>query len=401
MLEHGGGELAGPQLVNLDDLRSPGNVQGDRPPDGWKPRLEVDDVDGGYVVSKPYQPATNPEYAAVLSEFGLDPQAWHIKHVRRSRWQTYHGDWLEAARINIVPAAGNTADRVDVERLTEQIARWKPRRSEKVTRQGCYVAPVGDTQVGKVDGDGTAGTVARFLRYTELSVAKLSRALPKGRAAQVALPYAGDCIEGIWSQGGALRTRLDLTVTEQVRVLRRLMWSQLSAYAPYADQLVVPVVPGNHDEGVRTNNAMSSTYDDSWAVDAASAVADMTAENDDLKDRVRFIFPAHDELTVTFDAAGTSTGVAHGHQFGRDPLRWWDEQAGGRNPIGSCDVLIGAHLHHLRVQDHGGERLFIQIPALDGGSTWYRHRKGQRSPARMVSWWTSDGQVWGLDPLVT
>ena len=385
-------------MGDLDKYRTPGNMQGDKPPDGWKPRLEVDDTDGGYIVSKPYDPGQHPDYANILDEFGLDPQAWHIRSVRRSRWQTYHGDWLEAARLNIVPA-GQTVDRVDVERLVGQIAKWRPRTSDKVNYDGCYVQPVGDTQVGKSDGDGTSGTVSRFLRHTEASVVKLRQTVRKGRTAHVALPWAGDCIEGIWSQGGALRSRLDLTVTEQVRVLRRLMWAQLSAFAPLAEQLTIPVVPGNHDEAVRTGNQMSSTYDDSWAVDAASAVADMVALNDDLNGRVRFIFPAHDELTVTFDADGTSTGVAHGHQFGRDPLRWWDEQAGGRNPIGMVDVLIGAHLHHLRVQDHGGERLFIQIPALDGGSQWFKHRRGQRAPSRMVSWWSKDGRVWGLDPL--
>lgn len=391
---------AGAPVTDLNKYRAPGNIQGDKPPDGWKPRLEVDDTDGGYIISKPYEPHQHPDYANILTEFGLDPQLWQIRSVRRSRWQTYDERWLEAARISIVPA-GQTVDRVDAERLVEGIAKWKPRTSDKVNHDGCYVQPVGDSQVGKSDGDGTSGTVDRFLRYTEASVVKLRHTVRKGRTSHVALPWAGDCIEGIWSQGGALRSRLDLSVTEQVRVLRRLMWAQLSAFAPYAEQLTIPVVPGNHDEAVRTGNQMSSTYDDSWAVDAASAVADMVAENDDLKDRVRFIFPRHDELTVTFDADGTSTGVAHGHQFGSDPLRWWDEQAGGRNPIGQTDVLIGAHLHHLRIQDHGGEKLFIQIPALDGGSQWFKHRRGQRSPSRMVSWWTRDGRVWGLDPLVT
>ena len=361
--------------------------------------MEVDDIDGGFVVSKPYAPDDHPNYASVLDEFGLDPQVWHIRHVRRSKWQTYDERWLEAVRINIVPAQAETATRIDYEKLTEEIAKWRPRTSEKVTKQGAYVSPVGDTQFGKIDGDGSAGTVGRFFHYTERSVQKLRQTVRKGRVGEVVLPWAGDCIEGIWSQGGALRARLDLTVTEQVRVNRRAMWAQLKAFAPYADKITIPVVPGNHDEAIRVNDQMASMADDSWAIEAASAVADMVELNEALQERVRFIFPETDDMTVTFNAAGTSYALAHGHQCGRDALRWWSDQAGGRTPVGSADVLVTAHYHHLRVADHGGERLWIQIPALDGGSNWFKHRKGDNSPPRMVSWWTADGRVWGLDPL--
>lgn len=94
--------------------------------------------------------------------------------------------------------------------------------------------------------------------------------------------------------------------------------------------------------------------------------------------------------------------MVHGHQFGRGAngwRTWWNDQGGGRTPIGTADVLIAAHLHHLRVQDHGDGRLFLQIPALDGGSQWFKARKGDASPSRMVSFWTQDGAVWGLDPV--
>ena len=385
-------------MVDLDEFRRPGNQNSDVPPE-WRPRLEVDDQAGGWVVSKPYPVDAHPEWAGVLDEFGLDPAGWKVTSVRRSRWQRYDGEWLEAARLNIVPA---TAVRVDVDRLCDEIARWRPRGSDKVTRNGTFVLPAGDLQIGKVDGTGTTGTVPRFLTETERHAAKLRQTVRKGRAGEVCLPWVGDCIEGIWSQGGSLRARLDVSVTEQVRIVRRLAWAQLRTFAQLADRLVVPVVPGNHDEPVRTAGKMSSTYDDSWAVDAMSAVADMVAENDDLADRVRFIFPAHDELTVTAACSDTTLGFAHGHQFGGSStgaLTWWDQQAGGRTPIGMADVLVSGHFHHLRVVDHGGERLWIQVPALDGGSTWFRHRKGQSSPPRMVSFWVGGGQVWGLDPL--
>jgi predicted phosphodiesterase len=256
---------------------------------------------------------------------------------------------------------------------------------------------VGDTQVGKVDGDGSPGIVTRFLSELDDAVARYQRA----PAETVVLPWLGDCIEGIWSQGGALRMRLDLAPAEQVRVFRRLMWAQVKAFARVHQGVIeVPVVPGNHDETVRTGDKMSTRYDDSWAVDGASAVADGCAENPALADRVRFIFPQRDQLGIVREYEGLAVGMTHGHQFGRDPFKWWDQQAGGRTPLGDCDVLLAAHLHHLHVKDHGGSRLFMQIPSLDGGSTWFKHRAGQDAPSRMVTFRIDSGQVRELDPVL-
>ena len=59
---------------------------------------------------------------------------------------------------------------------------------------------------------------------------------------------------------------------------------------------------------------------------------------------------------------------------------------------GHC-FLIAAHLHHLRVEQSGA-KTFLQIPALDGGSTWWRHRTGQDAPPRMVTLLIGD-RGWG------
>jgi hypothetical protein len=387
-------------VTDISEFLTPGPSRNDKHPDGWKPRLEVDTTDGGYIVSRPFQPDTPPDHATILDDFGLDPAQWTVTSVRRSRWQRYDGEWLEAARLTVVPAGAARTSAADLDRLCTDIARWRPRTAVKSAQDGTFVVPVGDTQFGKPDGDGTPGTVRRLLTETEAAAARLKSETRRGQAPAVTLAWLGDCIEGIWSQGGALRMRLDITPTEQVRVYRRLMWAQVKTFAHLASTLTVPVVPGNHDDAVRLGggNAPATRYDESWAIEGASAVWDAVQENDELG-HVRFVFPARDELTVTLDMSGTLVGMAHGHQFGRDPLGWWDGQAGGRTDIGSADVLLAAHLHHLRVQDHGGGRLFLQIPALDGGSSWFRHRRGQAAPSRLVSFWTGGGDVWGLDPL--
>lgn len=371
-------------------------------PDGWQPRSEVDTASGGYVVTKPFEPGHEPEHSEALREFDLDPEQWAVTSVRRSRWQKYDETWLESVRINLTPVSATRTDDHDHAAMMNIIDKWKPTKTKPAAIDlGGFVAPAGDLQLGKSDGDGSPGTIRRFLAETDLICNRLRADLPRGTMAElVVLPWLGDCIEGVASQGGRLVMRLDLTPTQQVRVYRRLMWAQIKAFLPLAERIVLPVLPGNHDQAHRIGDQMATYHDDSWAIEGASAVMDGINEHDDLRERVSFLFPGHDELTVCLDVAGTNIAMTHGHIFGRDPLKWWNDQAGGRQPAGDADVLLAAHSHHLRVQDHGGGRMFMQIPALDGGSTWFKHRRGDESRSRMMSFWTSEGRIRGLDPVL-
>lgn len=393
-------------MSRLDDLLAPGptgpQYQPSRKPypDGWQPRMEVDDTDGGYVVSKPEPGKADVpiDHRAVLEEFGLDPSQWSVERVRRSQWQRYDGEWLHAVRLSVLPVSAVEATRVDMDALTREIKRWRPPRAARVTSgMGSFVAPMGDTQIGKIDGGGTTAAVDRCLAEIGRTYRRFEVLHKRYRFEQAVLPHVGDCIEGNVSQKGAVVGRTDIGISEQTRVYRRLMTREIFTYAATAPKILVPIVPGNHDE---TQRKVFTTHTDSWAIEAASAVQDAMLENPDLRDRVRFVFPERDELTVAVDVSGTILGLAHGHQIPKDWERWWDAQAGGRQPIGDADILLVGHLHHLRVHDHGKDRLYIQIPAWDGGSNTYRHASGQASRSRAVSFWTLDGNVHDLDPVL-
>lgn len=320
----------------------------------------------------------------LLAEFQLDPDRWRITNLRRSRWQRYDGEWLEAYRCTFAPATHVLSDS-DVADIIKDIKKGK---AHTFVGEGdtSFVALFADMQIGKPDGDGTSGTVQRVIDKTDSAVALLkSYRKQKVPIDAIYLPQMGDCIEGFNSQGGKLQWRNELTLTQMVRVYRRLLMYMVKQFAPYADRIVVPVVPGNHDEAVRVGDKMGTTYTDSWAIEAAVAVQDALTENPDAYGHVHFVFPQEDELTVTLDISGTVCGFAHGHQFGRDPMKWWANQAHGREPIGDADILFGAHLHHFHAQHTGGNKTFMRCPALDGGSTWFRHRTGENSPAGLLT----------------
>ena len=159
----------------------------------------------------------------------------------------------------------------------------------------------------------------------------------------------------------------------------------VKSFAPLTESLVVPVVPGNHDEPHRI---LITDPVDSWQIEIASAVQDACAENPALA-HVEFRYPSRDDSTLAIDIAGTHVGFVHGHQA-RDLQSWWQGQATGKTPVGAADVLISAHFHHFRAQQVG-PRLWLQIPAMDGGSAWFKNSKGLDSPTGIVSLVVGDG----------
>lgn len=358
-------------------------------PEAWRPRLEVDSASGGFFVSTPRTAGDLPDAVDLLGDFDLDPNVWRVTGMRRSMWQRHDGEWLESARVNIVPAeqVHSSADDSDLQALIDHVERWRPHARIKAhTGNLSAVYAIGDTQWGKDAGDGTEGTVRRVLTGLEESVQRHKDLIRIGRpVGTVVLPQMGDCIEGSVSQNGKVLGRSDLSVTQQVRVGRRMLLAWIKAFAPLTENLIVPVVPGNHDESQRY---VIGDAIDSWQIEVVSAVQDACAENPALA-HVQFRYPESDHQTLALNVSGQILGLAHGHQS-RDAIKWWQGQATGRTPVGDADVLLTAHYHHYKVSQVG-PRLWVQIPAMDGGSPWFRDRAGLESPTGIVSFVMGEG----------
>lgn len=262
-------------------------------------------------------------------------------------------------------------------------AKRKPSTKQTKTNPGAFVVALGDLQIGKADGDGPEGTAQRFVDAIAASVAEYKR----HKSEHVILAHLGDCIEGFQSQGGANSWRTSLTTTEQVRVYRRLVQEQVTTFAGIAPRVTLAGVPGNHDEAHRP----LQTYGDSWATEALVQVADALnlAGN---YEHVTVLVPKRDELTLTVDAGGTILALAHGHQWRNGQgAEWWSKQAHGRQPVGEADLLLSGHLHHLRVQHTGSDKTWLQLPALESGSQWWKHKTGEWGQPGVVTFTAGDG----------
>lgn len=368
----------------LTELSKQGSdIRADLPPDpAWRTRSEIDEAKGGFFISKPRKAAEIPDAQDLFHDFNLDPEAWSIVSVKRSRWQRYDGEFLESAKISIVPVAQSAeSNRVDVDELLAEMKKWKPAKGlKKSTGELTAIFAIGDTQWGKDAGDGTDGTIARVFRGLDESLIRYRELIKIGREiGTIVLPQLGDCIEGSTSQHGKVLTRSDYSLTTQVRIGRRMLLAWVKAFAPLTTKLIIPVVPGNHDESHRFG---ITDPIDSWQIEVASAVEDACRENPEL-DHVEFRYPSRDNGTLAIDLGGQILGMAHGHQF-KDATKWLSMQATGRTPVGDADILLTAHYHHF-ISQQVGHRLHIQIPAMDGGSPWYRDRAGLDSPTGLVS----------------
>jgi predicted phosphodiesterase len=182
-------------------------------------------------------------------------------------------------------------------------------------------------------------------------------------------------------------------MTEQVRLYRRLVFEIVTRLAGETENLLVVAVPGNHGETVRLMGKMSTRMDDSWDIDAVIAVAETLQQNKAAYSHVKFVTPSKDEGTIVLDLGGTITAIAHGHQVkGGNVPKWVAEHAKNMAPVGDAHLIVTGHHHHLHIQTMG-PRTWIQVPAMESESTWWREKTGEVSPPGMVSMLVG-GRTW-------
>jgi len=368
----------------VDPGRTGSDVKALNTPEEWRPRMDIDDSKGGFVISKARPSVEIPDARDILVEFGLNPNDWTVTSMRRGKWQSYHGEWLESVRVNLVPVGASLAEQLDAEKLIDEIKKWRPATGVKQsTGSGSFLVAPSDQQIGKkANGQGTQQSVDRILHLTESAVERYKYYKKLGlNLGTITLALPGDHVEGLTSQNGRLQGQAasDLGLTEQVRVARRLLMSQIKALAPLAENMIIPVVNGNHDEVTRQ---VAADPADGWNVEIASAVQDACAENPALQ-HIEFRYPASGHQTLTVDVCGTMLGLFHGHQA-RDPLKYLSGQAAGQTPLGNADVWISGHFHNFKCMDIG-HRLWVQAPTTDPGSEWFRDIAGLESKPGLLT----------------
>ncbi|MEU9057808.1 hypothetical protein AB0D13_02645 [Streptomyces sp. NPDC048430] len=335
----------------------------------------------------------------VLQGQGLDPSQWTVTGLRSSEWTMANGDTGLSTRFTFARnGASSTAERPPIDDLLATIEAFRPGKPETMmVKSGgshTFLVILGDMQFGKIDGDGVEGTLARTVECLNKAAELLALYRLRFRIDHVHVAWMGDHIEGFVSQGGANTWRTQLTLNEQIRLTRRVMLHALLTFAPLVERLTMAAVPGNHGEAVRINGKGVTRYDDSHDTESLIAVQDAASLNPALLGHAGFYVPDTDELTVVTDCSNTIVAHAHGHQWrpGKH-FEWWKGQAFNReSAMHQADVLLAGHLHHEFI-DTDGYRTFIQPPAMESESTWWRHAKGTTGAPGLIVAVTKDGAI--------
>ncbi|MEU2854111.1 hypothetical protein [Streptomyces syringium] len=358
-------------------------------------QIEVSGDAAEVTVRGPVQAVDEDAATAYLRAQGLDPADWVATGFRSSEWTMPGGDTGISARFTFARRKGAEVERPDLDELLASIDAYQPWIPHALTSgDHTFIVALGDMQFGKIDGDGVEGTLKRTVECLNRAADLLELYRGRFRIGHVHIAWLGDHVEGFVSQGGANTWRTGLTLTEQIRLTRRVMLHAALTFAPLAERVTMAAVPGNHGEAVRVAGKGVTRYDDSHDTESLIAVKDALDMAPEKFGHVECFVPDTDELTVVVDCSGTAVAHAHGHQWrpGRH-FDWWKGQAFNKaSAMHEADLLLAGHLHHEHV-DTDGPRTFVQPPAMESESTWWRHRTGTTGAPGLMVAVTKDGHT--------
>ena len=212
----------------------------------------------------------------------------------------------------------------------------------------------------------------------------------------------GDLVEGCDGHYDIQTFTVEVDRRDQVKIARRLLRDALIRWSKFAPEITVAVIGGNHGEN-RKNGKAFTTLNDNDDVALVESVAEIFAANPEAYGHIRFAIPK-EELSLTVEVCGKIIGITHGHlarsgQGVEGKLRRWiADQTLGRQSIGDCDILVSGHYHSLKLADWGGVK-WIQAPALDGGSVWWRQSTGEIADVGVLTFMVSEAGMTDLQLL--
>lgn len=353
----------------------------------YAPHTEYDGS-AGHIQTGPMRADEQPaDFTELLEQFGYDPAKVRIVgHPRTSRWQRYDGEWLCAHRFHLAPVGPGSAD--DLAALV--VKARKASRDKTTAGDYWLVFQAGDLQLGKrSSGGSTELIVDTYIRSVEAAKDEYKRLKRHGIAGiQICMP--GDCIEGVTSQSSRNIWLTQETVTEQTRILRRLMFHTVETFAPLADVVYLDVVNGNHDDSQRHQNSYPG---DGWGTETAIAVSDALKLNPAAFGHVQVRTPDKWKGNMTVSVGDSIVTVVHGHQWRNGKaFDWWASQAVNNQPAGGSQILQSGHWHTWELKTNA-ERTHIGSPTFDGGSDWLTEKTGAKSKRGALVYLLRSGEI--------
>jgi hypothetical protein len=379
-------------------------------PTGLEPRVSIDGDTGELTSAVMENP--DPERDALLRGSDLNPLEWEIVgDLSFNKWQGSVPVEAESSDCRCSPRQVPrhhemrwqfqykaklrrycVKRRAEVLALIEEIKTHLPIPMPAPRGDDATVVCIADLQAGKGDGDGTAGMTRRFLRAIDALEEYVTHQRARGACqGPLYILGLGDLIEGCDGHYAQQTFRAENNERDQVNLVRRLLLKAIERWAPLFSTVVIAAVAGNHGENRRDGKSFTD-FADNHDLAIFDQIEDVLAANPAAYGHVTMVIPK-DQLALTLDVCGEIVGLTHGHITGsaraklsskiketgsaaKKVLDWWAMQAHGQQPVGDARILFTGHYHHLLITE-AGRKTHIQVPALDGGSDWWRNLSGQ------------------------
>jgi len=352
--------------------------------------------DEGTITTPPVEGESHPDWSGVLRMWGLDPEHFAVvEPVLFNVWGDTLGILNRQWKGKVVRKGRQ--ETADIESLIAEIKKHKPRERKEIEGGASLVVCASDWQVGKRDGDGLKGLVGRWLQAIHDVEFRLKELKKLGRPIDsITVLCLGDLVEGCDGHYDIQTFTVEVDRRDQVKIARRLLRDALIRWSKVVPSITVAAIGGNHGEN-RKNGKSFTTLGDNDDVALVESVAEIFQANPEAYGHIKFAIPT-DELSLTLEIHGKIIGITHGHlarsgQGVEGKLRRWiADQTLGRQKIGDCDILVTGHYHSFKLADWGGVK-WLQAPALDGGSVWWRQSTGEIADVGVLTFLVSSEGV--------
>ena len=339
-------------------------------PEEWQARRFLDG-DEGETVTGPMLPVKDSD---LLKEIGYDPDEIEIVgNIMQWQKQQADGSWRVSYRFS----HRKRSNHLDLPALYATSSKL-PRKAIKPASEGrVTVVVLADAQIGKTGSRG--GTPELLERLADVRE-RLTEHLKERRPESTVLAEAGDIFEGFNSGGNPMFTN-DLSLAQQMDVASTEILEFIKIMTPHG-RVDVMAVPSNHTQWRAGKQVLGRPGDDLGMLchKQVSKITDAAGID------AHWHIPGMHDESVTHNVNGTVLGMVHGNQFSPGAgAKWWAGQQHGGQPIGSADILLSGHYHHLRIEPTGRNpytgrsKWWVQGPCLDNGSDWFRNLSGDDS----------------------
>ena len=329
------------------------------------------------------------DWDPIFRRFNLDPAAFVIVDdtVRIKMWEQSkrleNGDrdtvtlYSYGARF-----ARRVASLIDTPAIVESLRKWKPAKSSSHKPLGVpvtYFDGWADWQIGKGEGDGTAGTTQRILDGFEKSAARIKVLRKQGiNVASLLVANMGDPTEAVTGHYTSQTYSVDLNLRDQINLALELSLTGLKILAPLFDDVTYAACLCNHGQWQRAAGKQITDDADNSTGLIGDVLTNMCALHGAL-DQIKFQIP-RDEMITTGTFSGVNVAMAHGHKIGGAEETWLSKQSGWLRS--ERDFTVGlwvtAHRHTASVDDYGPYSR-IQCTTNDPGSKSFTDGTGKFS----------------------